>query len=95
MNRSALEEKTSFEMLWLNLSSKLDWALTLPRLLKLSPRKLEHCSMKFLSPEVALYPHKSTTRPYMVYCCHVEAGASDKPQKQICRTAGPLLARLS
>ena len=33
------------------------------------------CSMKFLSPEVALYLYKSTTRPCMEYCCHVWAGA--------------------
>ena len=28
-------------------------------------------SMKFLSPEVALYLYKSTIRPCMEYCCHV------------------------
>ena len=55
--------------------------------------------MKFLSPEVALYLHKSTIRPCMEYCCHVWAGAPssyldllDKLQKRICRTAGPSLA---
>ena len=47
-------------------------------------------SMKFLSPEVALY---------LCICCHVWDGAPscylellDKPQKQICKTVGPLLA---
>ena len=66
--------------------------LTLSLLLKLSPGKSE--PVKFLSPEVA--PH---AQPGMEYCCHVWAGASmcymellDKPQKQICRTAGPSLA---
>ena len=56
-------------------------------------------SMKFLSPEVALYLYKSTIRPCMEYCCHVWAGAPscylellDKLQKQICRTVGPSLA---
>ena len=56
-------------------------------------------SMKFLSPEVALYLSKSTTCPCMDYCCHVWAGAPscymellDKLQKQICRTIGPSLA---
>ena len=55
--------------------------------------------MRFLSPEVALYLYKSTTCPWMEYCCHVWAGASscylellDKLQKRICRTVGPLLA---
>ena len=55
--------------------------------------------MKFLSPEVALYLHKSTIHPCMGYCCHVWAGAPscylgllDKLQKRICRTVGPSLA---
>ena len=57
------------------------------------------CSMKFLSPEVALYLYKSTKCPCMEYCCHVWACAPscylellDKPQKRICRTVGPSLA---
>ena len=57
------------------------------------------CSVKFLSPEVALYLYKSTIRPCMEYCCHVWAGAPscylellDKLQKRICRTVGPSLA---
>ena len=32
-------------------------------------------SMKFLSPQVALYLYKSTIRPCMEYCCHVWADA--------------------
>ena len=55
--------------------------------------------MKFLSPEVALDPYKSTIRPSMEYCCRVWAGTPsyylellDKLQKQICRTVGPSLA---
>ena len=56
-------------------------------------------SMKFLSPEVALYLYKSTIHPCMEYCCHIWAGAPsyylellDKLQKQICRTVSPSLA---
>ena len=41
MDGSVLEEKTSFKILGLTFSSKLDWALTLSLLLKLPPRKLE------------------------------------------------------
>ena len=41
MDWSVLEEKASFKILGLTFSSKLDWALTLSLLLKLSPRKLE------------------------------------------------------
>ena len=40
MDGSVLEEKSSFKMLGLTFSSKLDWALTLSLLLKLPPRKL-------------------------------------------------------
>ena len=60
---------------WLSL---LNWigALALSLLLKLLPRKLEPIhSMKFLSPEVALYLYKSNIRPCMEYCCHIWAGA--------------------
>ena len=56
-------------------------------------------SMKFLSPEVALYLHKSTIRTCMEYCSHFWTGASsyllellDELQKRTCRTVGPLLA---
>ena len=56
-------------------------------------------SMKFFSPEVALYLCKSTLRACMKYCCHVWAGAPscylellDKLQKPICRTVSPSLA---
>ena len=31
-------------------------------------------SMKFISPEIALYLYKSTIRPCMNYCCYVWAG---------------------
>ena len=57
------------------------------------------CSMKFFSPEVALYQYKSTIWPCLEYCCHVWAGAPscylellDKLHKQICKTFGPSLA---
>ena len=53
------------------------------------------CSMKFLSPKIALYLYKSTIWACMEYCCHAWAGAPrcylellDKPQKQICRIVG-------
>ena len=81
----------------------LNWigALMLSLLLKLPPRKFGALisSMKFLSPEVALYLYKSTIHPCMEYYCHVWAGAAscylellDKLQKRICGTVGPSLA---
>ena len=101
MDGSAIEEKSSFKMLGLTFSSKLDWGSYIVSIAKNTSKKtgaLIH-SMKFLSPEVALYLYKSTIRPCMEYCCHIWAGAPryylellDKLQKRICRTAGPALA---
>ena len=101
MDGPVLEEKSSFKMLGLTLSSKLDWGSYIISITKTASKKIEAliCSMKFLSPEVALYLYKSTIRPCMEYCCHVWDGAPscylellDKRQKQICRTIGPSLA---
>ena len=101
MDGSVLEEKSSFKMLELTLSSKLDWGSYIVSIAKTASKKIGAliCSMKFLSPEVALYLYKSTIRPCMEYCCHVWAGAPScylellvKLQKRICRTVGPSLA---
>ena len=87
-------------MLGLTFSSKLDWGSYIICIAKTASKKIEALirSMKFLSPEVALYLYKSTILPYMKYCCHVWAGAPscyldllDKLQKRICRIVGPLL----
>ena len=88
-------------MLGLAFSSKLDWGSCIVSIAKTATKKIGAliCSMKFLSPEVALYLYKSIIWPYMEYCCHVWAGASscylellDKLQKRICRTVSPSLA---
>ena len=97
---SALEEK-SFKILGLTFCSKFDWGFYIISTAKTASKKIRVLirSMKFLSPEVALYLYKSTIRPCMKYCCHVWAGAPscylellDKLQKQICWTVGPSLA---
>ena len=97
---SLLEEKSSFNRLGLTFSSKLDWGSYMISIAKTASKKIGALirSMKFLSPEVALYLYKSTIRPCMEYCCHVWAGAPscylellDKLQKPICRTVGPSL----
>ena len=77
MDGSVLEEKTSFKMLGLTFSSKLDWDSYIVSIAKTASKKIGAliCSMKFLSPEVGLYLYKSTIRPRMEYCCHVLAGA--------------------
>ena len=101
MYGSVLEETSSFKMLGLTFSSKLDWGSYIISIDKTASKKtgaLIH-SMKFLSPEVALYLCKYIIRPCMEYCCHVWAGAPScylellgKLQKQICRTVGLSLA---
>ena len=77
MDGSVLEEKSSFKMLALTFSSKLDWASYIISIAKTASKKIGALirSMKFLSPEVALYFYKSTIRPCMEYCCHVWARA--------------------
>ena len=98
MDGSLLEEKSSFKMLGLTFSSKLDCLLNdIVSIAKTASKKIGALirSMKFLSPEVALYLYKSTLWTCMEYCCHVWAGAPscylkllDKLQKQISKTVG-------
>ena len=96
-----LKEKPCFKMLGLTFSSKLDWGSYIIFIATTASKKIRALirSMKFLSPEVALYLYKSTIHPRMEYCCHVWAGAPscylellDKLQKRICRIVGPSLA---
>ena len=99
MDGSVFEEKSSFKMLGLSFSSKLDWGSYVISIAKTSKIKetMIH-SVKFLSLEVALYFHKSIIQSCLEYCCHIRTGAPtcyldmlDKLQKLICRTAGPSL----
>ena len=98
MGGSVLEEKSSFKMLGLTFSSILDWGSYIISSAKTASKKIGALirSLKFLSPEVALYLYKSTIRPCMEYYCHVWAGTpscylelSDKLQNRICSTVGP------
>ena len=74
---SVFEVKSSFKMLGLTFSSKLDWGSYIIFIAKTGSKRIGAliCSMKFLSPEVSLYLYKSTIRPCVEYCCHVWAGA--------------------
>ena len=76
MDGSVLEEKSSFKMLGLTFSSKLDWGSYIISIAKTASKKIGALirSMKFLSPEVALYLYKCTIRPSME-CYQVRAGA--------------------
>ena len=101
INGSLVEEKSSFKMLRLAFSSKLDWGSYFISIAKTALSKIGAliCSMKFLSPEFAFYLFKATVRLYMKCCCHIWAGAPifylellDKLQKRICRSVRPSLA---
>ena len=100
MDGSVLEKKNHLLRCW-DWPSLLNWIGILISIAKTASKKIGALihSMKFLSPEVALYLYKSTIRPCMGYCCHVGAGAPscylellDKLQKLICRIVGPSLA---
>ena len=101
MDESVLEEKASFKMLGLTFSLKLDWGSYIISIAKTPSNKIGALilSMKFLSPEIALYLYKSTIHPCMECYFHIWAVAPicylellDKLQKRICRTVGPSLA---
>ena len=68
INGSGLEEKSSFKILRLTFSSKLDWGSYIISIVKTASKKNGAFllrSIKFLSPEVALYLYKSTILPCM------------------------------
>ena len=101
MDGFVLAKKSSLKMLGLTFSFIFDWGSYIISIVKTASKKIRALihSMKFLSPEVALYLYKSTIRLYMENCCHVWAGALgcylellDKLQKWICRTVGSSLA---
>ena len=65
MNGSVLEETSSFKMLGLHSSFKFDWCSYIISITKTECKKngAFTCSVKALSPEVALYLNKSTLHP--------------------------------
>ena len=77
MDGYVLEEKSSFKMLRLTYSSKLDLGYYIISISKTTSQIIGALirSMKFLSPEVAVYLYKSTICPCVKYCCHFWAGA--------------------
>ena len=92
-----MEKKLSFKTLGLIFTSKLDWGSYIISIAKTASMKIGALihSMKFLSPEDALYLYKSTIWPCKKYCCKVWAGAPscylgllDKLIQWICRTVG-------
>ena len=101
MDKAVLEEKSSFCLLGLSFTSKLDWGSYIVSIAKVASKKIGALlrSMKFLSPELVLLSYKSTIRPCIEYCCHVWSGAGkcylnllDKLQRRICNVVGPELS---
>ena len=78
MDGSVLEEKSYFKILGLTFSCELDWGSYIVSIAKTASKKIGALirSMKFLSPEIALYLYKPTIWPGMEYCCHVWAGTA-------------------
>ena len=92
---------SSFKMLELTFSSKLDWCFYIISIAKTASKKIGAfiCSMKFLSAEVTLYLYRPTIWPSMEYWCRIWVRTPscylellDKLQKWICRTVSPSLA---
>ena len=88
MDGSVLEKKSSFKMLGLIFSSKLDLGSYITSIAKTPSKKIG-----------ALIHSMKLLLPCMEYCCHALAGAPscyldllDKLQKWICRTVGPSLS---
>ena len=75
-----LEEKSSFKMLGLSFSSKLDQGSYIASIAKTAFKRIRASShsVRFLSPEVTLYPYKSTIWPCIEYCCHVQQSGNEK-----------------
>ena len=71
MDGSGLEEKSSFKMLGLPFSSKLEWGSYIISIAKTASKKIRALIrfMKFLSLEVVL-------QPCMEYCCHLWGGTT-------------------
>ena len=69
MDGSPLEERSSFKMLRLTFSPKLDWGFYIISIAKTASKKIRALirSMNFLSTEAVLYLYKSTIRPCMEY----------------------------
>ena len=71
------DEKSSFKMLALTPSLKLDWGSSIISFAKTATKQIGALirPMKSFSPEVALHLYKSTIRSCMEYCCQVWADA--------------------
>ena len=77
MNEPLFEGNTSFNVLGILFSSKLDCGSYIVSIAKTASKKIETliCSIKFLSPEVPFCLFKSTILPCLEYCWYVRVDA--------------------
>ena len=70
MDGSVLEDKSSFKMLGLTFSSKLDWGSDIISIAKSASKKIGALihSIKFLSPEDALYLYHRAMHGVLLSC---------------------------
>ena len=76
MDGSVLEEKSCFKKLGLTFSSELDWGSYIISIAKTVSKKIEVLfrSMKFLSPEIALYLLDVTRMSTVSFLAQLESG---------------------
>ena len=76
MDGSVLEEKSSFKKLGLTFSSELDWGSYIISIAKTVSKKIEVLfrSMKFLSPEIALFLLDVTRMSTVSFLAQLESG---------------------
>ena len=76
MDGSVLEEKSSFKKLGLTFSSELDWGSYIISIAKTVSKKIKVLfrSMKFLSPEIALYLLDVTRMSTVSFLAQLESG---------------------
>ena len=102
MDESVLEEKSSFKILGLTLSSKLDcwyYIMSIAKSVSIEIATWFALWSFFLPRLLFISINLYTIHPCTKYCCHVWTRTRNcylkflvKVQKQICRTVGPSLA---
>ena len=94
----SMRKKSSFEILALTFSSKLDWGSYMISFAKTASKKIRPLirSMKFFSPEVGPFLHiamHGILLSCLGWCYYLDL--LDKLQKWISRTVGPSLVLLN
>ena len=102
MNDIELPESSSFRLLGLVFTPKLDWKPYVQSIAKQASKRVGSLfrSQRYLTPESILYLYKATIRPCMEYCSHIWGGAPqsgcldllDRVQRRLVNLIGPVLS---